>query len=97
MTHPRDGMLDMIGDLRNTLHPCAIGYGEAYPWMGAHDAAKRLYRMGWRRVAEPETGTCRHCLAEGVVLAQAICIDCVGKPARPARDAQPARMQGGAT
>jgi hypothetical protein len=82
----RDGdeFVETMLELFAVVRACCDGYGEQVPHLGMHDASKRLYRMGYRRVADPELATCRHCGAPNVVTAQSVCIKCVGKPAHPA-------------
>ncbi len=72
-----------ITEFRTVLAACAQGYGDSMPYLAVHDAAKRLYRMGWRKLAPPILDSCRRCGAENVVTVQATCIKCVGKPAYP--------------
>lgn len=80
---PADTFMPVTLELFAVVRACADGYGENMPYMGMHDAAKRLYRMGYRKVAAPELATCRRCSAESVVTAQSVCIECVGKPSHP--------------
>jgi hypothetical protein len=75
-----DQFMEIVVHGSALIRDCAKGYGEPVPWMASHDAAKRFYRMGWRKVAPSELSTCAHCGAENVVTAQSVCIDCVGKP-----------------
>jgi hypothetical protein len=71
---------EFVIEVSSMIRECANAYQEPVPYFGAHDAAKRLYRMGYRLVAEPELATCSRCKKEGVITSQSLCIECVRNP-----------------
>lgn len=74
----RDDFVDVLLEVSGLIRDVAKGYGEQELFTG-HDSAKRLYRMGYRKVAAPELSECSQCKTPGVVTSQAICIDCLKK------------------
>jgi hypothetical protein len=85
-TKPACDLGEAVVEIGGLVRECATAYGEKVPYFSSHDAAKRLWRMGWRRVAEPELSTCRRCGAENVITAQAVCIDCRSALTATAKD-----------
>jgi ribosomal protein L37E len=87
-----DDFTDVLVEVSGLIRAVAKGYEEGALFT-AHDSAKRLYRMGYRKVAAPELDTCRRCGAENVVTSQAVCLACVGEPssrsARPVSEPTP--------
>jgi hypothetical protein len=79
-----DDFTDVLLEVSGLIRAVAAGYEEGPVRFAAHDAAKRLYRMGYRKVAAPKLETCRRCGAEHVVTSQAVCLACVGQSAYPA-------------
>lgn len=82
MSEDRDDFIDVLLEVSGLIRDVARGHGEQELFTG-HDSAKRLYRMGYRKVAEPELSTCRQCKTPDVVTSQAICIECLKKRGKP--------------
>lgn len=68
-----DTFMDVLLEVSPLIQRCTEANGT---WLGAHDAAKRLYRMGYRKVTAIELATCSKCGKEDVVTSQSICLDC---------------------
>jgi hypothetical protein len=75
LTPEEKAFVDMVVEIGALVRRVGKGYRESCGMTG-HDAAKRLYRMGYRKVAEPELDRCTLC-GEMKVTSQAICIDCL--------------------
>jgi hypothetical protein len=71
---------DFVVEVGALYREVARAYGEPVG-LAHHDVAKRLYRMGYRKVAPAELGRCRRCGRDRVVTSQSVCLECIGKPA----------------